>query len=114
MHASRLSDPLKTTYAGAVWAMRRYFRGNDRMRRMMDLLLKDICREFGWKPRLTAPVIGAFIYKRVLREEKRLASGWGYEPADFYEKNPAALSADDAAATACPIAKVRNHRHAMA
>ncbi len=31
--------------------MRRYFRSNDRMRRMMDLLLKDIRREFGWKPR---------------------------------------------------------------
>jgi hypothetical protein len=49
-----------------------------------------------------------------LKEEKRLASGWGYEPAGFYEKSPAALADADAAAPSYPAAKVRNHRHDMA
>jgi hypothetical protein len=82
--------PLKTTYAGAVWAMRRHYRRNGRMHKKMDRLLKDIYRTFGWRTRLAAPLIGVYAYNRLLREEKRLEAGWSYEPATFYENNPAA------------------------
>lgn len=82
--------PLRTTYAGAVWAMKQYYRDTPHLFRKMKCLLSDIYREFGWKTRLAAPVIGLYAYLRLLREEQRLTKGWRYEPTTFYEKNPAA------------------------
>jgi hypothetical protein len=82
--------PLRTTYAGAVWAMRRHFRRNPGMHSRMDRLLKDICREFGWKTRLAAMPIGLYAWFCLWREQRRLAAGWRYEPATFLDKNAAA------------------------
>jgi radical SAM superfamily enzyme YgiQ (UPF0313 family) len=82
--------PLRTTYAGAVWAMKQYYRDTPHLFRKMKCLLSDIYREFGWKTRLAAPVIGLYAYLRLLREEQRLTKGWRYEPTTFYEKNSAA------------------------
>jgi radical SAM superfamily enzyme YgiQ (UPF0313 family) len=85
-------SPLKTVYAGAVWAMKKYYRSNRPMAKRMALLLKDIYHEFGWLPRITAPFIGRYLHYTLKREEKQLAAGWTYEPSTFYEKNPAALT----------------------
>ncbi|OQY06342.1 MAG: B12-binding domain-containing radical SAM protein [Desulfobacteraceae bacterium 4572_123] len=82
--------PLKTTYAGAVWAMRRYYRHEKTMFGQMDELFRDICAEFGILTRIAGPAIGIYIYRNLLKEELRLSSGWQYEPASFYEKNAAA------------------------
>ena len=82
--------PLRSTYAGAVWAMKLYYRDTPSMFRKMKRLLSDIYREFGWKTRLAAPLIGLYAYLRLLKEEKQLAHGWQYEPTPFYEKNSAA------------------------
>jgi hypothetical protein len=82
--------PLRTTYAGAVWAMQQYYRDTPHLFRKMKGLLSDIYREFGWPTRLAAPVIGLYAYLRLLREEQRLTKGWRYEPTTFYEKNLAA------------------------
>jgi hypothetical protein len=82
--------PLRTTYAGAVWAMQQYYRDTPHLFRKMKSLLSDIYREFGWTARLAAPVIGLYAYLRLLKEEQRLTKGWRYEPTTFYEKNPAA------------------------
>jgi len=84
--------PLRSTYAGAVWAMKKWYRNNERLKTKMDLLLKDIYREFGWKTRTVAPFYGISALVTLKMEEKRLASGWTYEPPVFYEKNEAALS----------------------
>jgi hypothetical protein len=84
--------PLRSSYAGAVWAMQQYFRDTPAMFDRMRRLLADIYREFGWKTRLAAPLIGLYVYLRLLREEQRLARGRQYEPATFYEKNAAARS----------------------
>lgn len=82
---------LKTTYCAAVWAMKRRY-GNDRgMRVKIGSILKDIYREFGWISRIMAPIMGIFAYVAIGREEKRLGSGWTYEPPMFYEKNARAL-----------------------
>ncbi len=89
---AREAAPLRATYAGAVWAMKQYYRDSRPMFRRMQKLLADIYREFGWKTRLAAPVIGAYVYVRLLREERRLDRGWRYEPVTFYDKNPAALA----------------------
>ena len=89
---SREVSPLRSAYAGAVWAMRKWYRGNERLAGKMDVLLKAIYAEFGWKTRMVAPLIGRYVYNRLKQEEARLASGWAYEPVYTYEKNVAALA----------------------
>ncbi len=84
--------PLRTTYAGAVWAMKKWYRENHAMSEKMDSLLKDICAEFGWKTKTFAPLAGRFIYYALKKENERLANDWSYEPSSFYEKNEAALA----------------------
>jgi radical SAM superfamily enzyme YgiQ (UPF0313 family) len=83
---------LKTTYAGAVWAMRRYYRLDTAMCQKMSRLFKDLCSEFGLRTRMAGPVIGRYIYRNLIKEQRRLDAGWQYEPASFYEKNAAALA----------------------
>ncbi len=84
--------PLRTTYAAAVWAMRKRYKKNKAMAEKMDSLLKDIYAEFGTKTRIIAPLAGRYVYAALIKEEKRLANGWTYEPISFYEKNGAALA----------------------
>ena len=74
--------------------MRHYYRKDASMCVKMDRLLKDMCREFGWKTRLSAPLLGRLAYVKLVKEEKRLAAGWRYEPITFYEKNAAASALD--------------------
>ena len=88
--------PLRDTYAGAVWAMKKWYRGNAHLSKMLDSLLHDIYETFGWKTRIIAPFIGRFVYAALSKEEKRLANGWMYEPHSFYEKNAAALALETA------------------
>jgi hypothetical protein len=82
--------PLGSAYAGAVWAMRKWYRGDQQMAGKLDRLLKDLYRAFGWKTRLLAPLIGPYAYRQLKKEEERLAAGWTYEPICLYGKNPAA------------------------
>jgi radical SAM superfamily enzyme YgiQ (UPF0313 family) len=82
---------LKTTYAAAVWAMKRWYRDDHRMHGMIGSLLSDIYKEFGWKTRIIAPLLGIYAHASIKREQQRLADGWTYEPSIFYEKNPRAL-----------------------
>jgi radical SAM superfamily enzyme YgiQ (UPF0313 family) len=84
---AREVSPLRTTYAGAVWAMKRHYRDTPMLFSKMKALLSDIYREFGLKTRLAAPLIGIFVYLRLLKEQSRLARNWSYEPKTFYEKN---------------------------
>jgi radical SAM superfamily enzyme YgiQ (UPF0313 family) len=83
---------LRTTYAGAVWAMKKWYKGNGRMTAQLCELLQRLTEEFGWTTRLLAPLAGQYIYAMLKREEKRLARDWVYEPAVFYEKNAAAIA----------------------
>jgi len=92
---ARDAAPLGSVYAGAVWAMQRYYRQTPAMAEKMASLLKAIYREFGWRARIIAPVIGRYLHGTLQREEKRLAAGWTYEPKTFYEKNPAAIAANN-------------------
>lgn len=86
--------PLRSAYAGALWAMRKWYAGNDRMTAKIEKLFNDVCEEFGWKTRLLAPVVGRFLYAAAKREEARLARGWTYEPRSCCEKNTTALALD--------------------
>ncbi|HLO26684.1 MAG TPA: hypothetical protein VK187_11255, partial [Geobacteraceae bacterium] len=88
--------PLRTTYAGAVWAMMKYYRHDTRLRERAETLLVDIYSAFGWKTRLFAPLVGWYISGRLKREEARLAAGATLEPQSFCEKNGAALTLEKA------------------
>jgi radical SAM superfamily enzyme YgiQ (UPF0313 family) len=82
--------PLRSTYAGAVWAMRKWYRNDARIAEKADKLLTDIYATFGWKTKIIAPLIGRYTFFALKKEEERLALGWAYEPCVFYEKNETA------------------------
>jgi len=82
--------PLRSTYAGAVWAMKKWYRDDPRQKEKATRLLEDLYRAFGWMTRLATPLIGRFAWIALKREEARLAAGWSYEPRSFHEKNAAA------------------------
>lgn len=90
-------EPLRTTYAAAVWGMKRRFRTNKRMAAKINSLLQEIYETFGWKTRIIAPLAGIYVYIALKKEERRLANGWTYEPGSFYEKNTAALALESTA-----------------
>lgn len=88
----REAKPLRIGYAGAIWAMRRWYRDNEEMRTRMDGLLQALYSEFGPVTRIITPVIGRYIYSTFVKEERRLEAGWSYEPQSHYEKNAAAAA----------------------
>ena len=55
----------------------------------MSALLTELHREFGWKSRFYSAVGGPYVLWKLRREQRRLARGWTYEPATFYETNVA-------------------------
>ena len=83
-------DALRSSYAGAVWAMRRKYRQDAKLFAELSVLLRDIYKEFGWKTRLIAPVVGSYLLAAMQLEERRLDRGWTLEPDCFYEQNQAA------------------------
>jgi hypothetical protein len=87
----REAETLGTTSAAAVWAMRHWYRHDPPIRTRLSRLLKDMHQAFGFRSRLIAPLAGRYIYTMMKREQRRLDSGWTYEPATFYEKNTAAM-----------------------
>jgi radical SAM superfamily enzyme YgiQ (UPF0313 family) len=87
--------PLRSSYAGAVWAMKKWYRNNDRMANKLDTLLRDIYGTFGMKTRIITPVIGWYALAKLKAEEKRLKKGWTYEPHSFVVKNAAAVALEN-------------------
>ncbi len=83
-------QPLRHMYAGAVWAMKRWYRRDKVVHRQLAELLRDIYSTLGLQPRLLAPVVGRYIYWAMKQEEKRFATGWTLEPETFFENNQAA------------------------
>ena len=94
--------PLRFTYAGAVWAMKKYYHHNPQLRNLAGALLSDIYAEFGWMSRLAAPLIGRYVFSRLKREETLLADGCTYEPRSFCEENAAAVALKKTPAVARP------------
>lgn len=76
---------LWSVHAGGVWAMRKWFRGDEHLFIKMDTLLRDLYDEFGLKCRLLAPIIGRILFMTLRREDRRLSRGVTYEPRTFYE-----------------------------
>jgi hypothetical protein len=90
---------LPTQYAGALWASERWFaRGNPALARRLRTTRRGIEREFGWRARLGARLVGPVALATLWLEERRLRRGRTYEPPTFYEANPAAGARPEVAA----------------
>ena len=90
---------LPTRYAGALWAAERWFaRRNPGLAARLRLTRHGIEREFGWKARVAARVVGPVVLATLWLEERRLRRGRTYEPPTFYEVNPAAAMRPEVAA----------------
>lgn len=98
----RETMPLRSVYAGAVWAMKRWYRTQDQMFARMSALLLDLYEMFGHKTRLVAPLFGRYVLAAMKKEEKRLASGWSIEPATCYQKQAAFVVANDGSRQTVP------------
>lgn len=79
---------LAVTYAAALWAAREHFKhANEALSSRIAHILDEIKKEFGWKSRLSAPLVGRYLLRMLRLEEQRLANLWTYEPPTFYEHN---------------------------
>jgi hypothetical protein len=76
---------LPITFAGSLWAAKRWVGGNPELKAKISRILKEIHREFGLKSRVFAPLVGRYLRIKIAREERRLRDGWTYEPPTFYE-----------------------------
>jgi radical SAM superfamily enzyme YgiQ (UPF0313 family) len=74
-------------FAGALWAMERYFhRKNLPLAEKIGKLRTELKREFGLKAHILGHLAGQVLSRLIRREEKRLESGWTYEPPLFVER----------------------------
>ena len=90
---------LGTGYAGALWASERWFaRTNPALAARLRTTRRGIEREFGWKARVAARIVGPAVLATLWLEERRLRRGRTYEPRTFYEVNPAAAARPEVAA----------------
>jgi radical SAM superfamily enzyme YgiQ (UPF0313 family) len=80
-------------YAAALWAMERYFHSrNALVSTKIRQLRADLTGEFGLRSRLAGVIAGPALHQLIRREERRLASGWTYQPPTFVEKRNWELS----------------------
>jgi radical SAM superfamily enzyme YgiQ (UPF0313 family) len=88
--------PLRTTYAGAIWAMKKWYEDDPRRFEQTSALLENLYREFGWRTRLYCSVSGPIIYKKMREEERRLTEGFTAEPATFYQSKSSTVNNQEA------------------
>jgi radical SAM superfamily enzyme YgiQ (UPF0313 family) len=91
---SREARDLAVTYASALWAGRKWFKSTPELREKITVALREIYANFGLISRLTAPLAGRLVYRKLRNEERRLKEGWTYEPPTFYERVAVPVSTD--------------------
>jgi hypothetical protein len=79
--------------------MKKWYQGDKRIAKKMEVLLNGLCQEFGWTTRIFGALSGRYFYHTLKKEEKRLADGWSYEPKSFYEKNASAEALEHGSVT---------------
>ncbi len=78
---------LSTVYNAALWSMEKDFRKVNRaVSDDIRTLRKEIEEEFGFTSRIATLALGPFLRWTTRREERRLASGWTYEPPTIIER----------------------------
>jgi hypothetical protein len=78
---------LPVRYAGVLWATRKAYEDSPKLRDEITGLLNETHELFGLRSRLAAPIVGRYLYKKLMDEQQRLSAGWTYEPPTFYECN---------------------------
>ncbi len=78
---------LPVRYGGSLWAARKWFKNNPKLKEKITRVLNDIKKEFGWKGRLAAPLAGRVVLHKIRKENRFLEQGGVYEPPTFYEMN---------------------------
>lgn len=76
---------LPTIYAAALWATERWPTSDARLVARIRQLRAAMVQAFGWKARLTAPLLGRLLLLSMRREHRRLQRGHTYEPPTFFE-----------------------------
>lgn len=84
-------ESMPTIYAGALWAIKHWFKNNAEVAHKAAGTLEEIYKEFGLKSRISAPAIGLILTYFLHREDKRLKNGVTYEPPTFYESSVQAV-----------------------
>jgi radical SAM superfamily enzyme YgiQ (UPF0313 family) len=92
---------LPVDYAAALSAVRRYFHDVPLVRAKADEILTQMRSLFGLRCRLASLVGGRFVYRMILREEKRMALGITREPPTFYERSANFIPVSPTPAGAC-------------
>ena len=88
---------LGTTFSALVGGAKLYYRHDRAMHAKISALLGDLHAEYGWKSRVCSLIGGLWVLRQIRKEEKRLATGWTYEPQTFYERNAAVVDRPEAA-----------------
>ncbi len=89
------SRSVKTVYAAALWAMRKMYKNDKRMKDKIVDVLNTIHDEFGLTSVLLTKILGPFLYTTLKLENRRLQRGWTYEPRTLYSKNDAAIALEN-------------------
>lgn len=74
------------SYAGLVWAAKKWFRRQGLDVEKISSTLDEIHREFGLKSKLASSLMGPIIYRILEKKQQRLASGWTYEPTTIFTR----------------------------
>jgi hypothetical protein len=84
---ARDAAKLRTAYSAALWAMEKQLQAvNREVSQEIRFFRGEIEKEFGLIARAAARLGGPFLLRASQREERRLASGWTYEPPMFVER----------------------------
>ena len=76
---------LPTVYAAALWAAERWPTTSAALAGRIRAVRAGLVGAFGWKARLTAPLLGRLILLSMHREHRWLQRGHTYEPPTFFE-----------------------------
>jgi radical SAM superfamily enzyme YgiQ (UPF0313 family) len=84
---ARETKKLSSAYNAALWVMEKEFRKVNRsVSERIHKLRREVEKEFPIVARLTASLVGPFLWWSTRREERRLAKGRTYEPPTFIER----------------------------
>jgi hypothetical protein len=106
--------PLRGAYGGLLWAMEhRLKKSNPAVSAEIHALRQEIGREFGLVSRLVSYLLGPVLLWTTIREEKRLARGFTYEPQSIVERRNWPVANEPAASPATlltgdPVTEVVN------
>jgi hypothetical protein len=87
---------LGTYGAAALWAARKWYAHTPEIRDRLDVTLKTIYENFGWKSRWFAPLVGRYVLRQLRKEDRRQNKEWKYEPPTFCEHNEKYSDSDQA------------------